>query len=136
MRVSTTKLRAVMMLAAVMLLVGTPTAPAQNPNIGKLYSAWIQLSLRGLPQQEIESLLEYAANPNDLEHVRRRLRLTVISKLELKRLGQIYRAARDKDDLNVVARQIQTELRFAGLENDIDVRMQIKDRFGIPMDQF
>jgi hypothetical protein len=59
-----------------------------------------------------------------------------VANLELKKLGQLYRASRDKDDLNVIVHMIQTELRFASLENDEELRMLIKDRFGVPVDQF
>jgi len=133
--VSTFKLRVAVLLAATMLLVGTPLVPAQNQRVVNLYSVWVQLALRGHPQEEIESLLRNM-DPATIEDVKTRLRRTVIANLELKKLRQNYRASRDKDDLNVVLHQIQTELRFASLENDEVVRMMIKDRFGVPIDQF
>ena len=132
---STFKLRVAVLLAATMLLVGTPLVPAQNQRVVNLYSVWVQLALRGHPQEEIESLLRNM-DPATIEDVKTRLRRTVIANLELKKLRQNYRASRDKDDLNVVLHQIQTELRFASLENDEVVRMMIKDRFGVPIDQF
>lgn len=132
---TTIKLRLAGMLAAAMLLISTPLAPAQNQRIVNLYSVWVQLALRGHPQEEIESLLRNM-DPATIEDVKTRLRRTVIANLELKKLGQFYRASRDKDDLNVVVHTIQTELRFASLENDEQVRMMIKDRFGVPIDQF
>lgn len=132
---STTKFRVAALLAAAMLLVGAPIAPAQNPRVVNLYSVWVQLALRGHPQEEIESLLRNM-DAAVISEVKERLRNTVIANLKLKKLGQNYRASRDKDDLNVVVTQIQTELRFASLENDEEVRMMIKDHFGIPIDQF
>jgi hypothetical protein len=127
--------RTLLMVAAVLLLIGSPITPAANPRIVNLYSVWVQLALRGHPQEEIESLLRNM-DPQTIEEVKARLRRTVIANHELKRLGQLYRTSRDKDDLNVIVHSIQTELRFAGLENDQEIRIMIQDRFGIPMDQF
>ena len=42
----------------------------------------------------------------------------------------------DSDDLMGITSTIQTELRFASLESDMEMRMMIKDRFGIPLAQF
>ena len=131
----TTWLRALPMLAATLLLVGAPRLPAQNPKIVNLYSVWVQLALRGHPQEEIESLLRNMG-PEKIDEVKTRLRRTVVANLELKTLGSLYRTSRDKDDLNVIVHMIQTELRFASLENDEELRMMIKDRFGIPLEQF
>jgi hypothetical protein len=127
--------RTLLMVAIVLLLIGSPVAPAANPRIVNLYSVWLQLALRGHPQEEIESLLRNM-DPQTIEEVKARLRRTVVANLELKKLGQLYRSSRDKDDLNVIVHSIQTELRFASLENDEEIRMMIQDRFGIPRDQF
>ena len=131
----TTWLRALPMLAATLLLVGTQDTPAQSQRVVNLYSVWVQLALRGHPQEEIESLLRNMG-PEKIDEVKTRLRRTVVANLELKNLGSLYRTSRDKDDLNVVVHMIQTELRFASLENDEELRMMIQERFGIPFDQF
>jgi hypothetical protein len=126
--------RTLLMVSIALVLIGSPVAPAQNRVIN-LYSVWVQLALRGHPQEEIESLLRNM-DPQTIEEVKARLRRTVLANLELKKLGQLYRASRDKDDLNVIVRSIQTELRFASLENDEEIRMMIQDRFGIPRDHY
>jgi len=128
-------LRTSLMAMLAMLLIGAPVSPAANPRVINLYSVWVELALRGHPQEEIESLLRNM-DPETIEEVKERLRRTVISNLDLKKLGQLYRTSRDKDDLNVIVHSIQTELRFASLENDEEIRMMIQDRFGIPMSQF
>ncbi len=118
-----------------LLVLGIPATSAQNQRFTNLYSVWVQLSLRGHPQEEIESLLRNM-DPASIDDVKARLRKTVLANLELKKIGSLYRGSRDKDDLTVVTSSIQTELRFASLENDPEIRMLIKDRFGIPLDQF
>ena len=58
----------------------------------------------------------------------------MLSNLNLKKVGRLYRASRDQDDLNVVRSTIETELRFAGLQGDDEIKMLIRERFGIPID--
>ena len=116
-----------------MILAVSPATLAQNQRFVNLYSVWVQLSLRGHPQSEIESLLRNM-DPKALLEVKSRLRSTVISNLALKKVGLLYLASRDKDDLIVVRSMIETELRFSGLQNDEDLILMIQDRFGISLD--
>ncbi|NIV21029.1 MAG: hypothetical protein GWN54_10650, partial [Gammaproteobacteria bacterium] len=82
-----------------------------------MYSIWIRLSLRGLNQNEIESLMRNMA-PETIAQVKARLRNTVLSNLQTKRIRERFRSSRDSDDLKNVLTSIETELRFAGLQND------------------
>ena len=123
------------LLIAAVIAVGIPVTSAQNEGVINLYSVWVNLSLRGHPQEEIESLLRNM-DPDRVDDVKARLRRSVMANLEIKRIGSRYRSSRDQDDLNGVTSTIQTELRVASLENDPEVRMMIKDRFGIPFTQF
>jgi hypothetical protein len=119
------------LLGAVLLLVtATPASMAQAPSPVSLYSIWVRLSLRGLSQSEIESLMRNM-DPKTIAQVKERLRNTVLSNLESKRVRQRYLSARDSDDLNSVFTSIETELRFAGLQNDEEIRLMIRDRFGV-----
>lgn len=124
---------AVPLLAAVMLLssVSGPSM-AQAPPAVSIYSIWIRLSLRGLDQNEIESLMRNM-DPKSIEQVKERLRRTVISNLETKRVRQRFLASRDSDDLKSLYTAIDTELRFAGLQHDKEVKLMIRDRFGVPV---
>jgi hypothetical protein len=72
-------------------------------------------------------------DPKSIEQVKERLRNTVLSNLESKRVRQRYLSARDSDDLESVFTSIETELRFAGLQNDDEIRLMIRDRFGVRM---
>jgi hypothetical protein len=118
--------------AVLLLVVASPASMAQAPSPVSLYSIWIRLSLRGLNQSEIESLMRNM-DPAAIEKVKERLRNTVVSNLETKHVRQQYLSARDSDDIKNVLTSIETELRFAGLENDSEIRLMIRDRFGILM---
>jgi len=122
------------MLAALLLLMAgsTPLTQAQAPSAVSIYSIWIRLSLRGLNQSEIESLMRNM-DPKNIAEVKERLRITVMSNLEAKKIRERFLHSRDTDDLKNVLTSIDTELRFAGMEQDDELRLRIKDHFGIPL---
>ena len=117
------------------LLVASPTSQAQTPpNAVSVYSIWVRLSLRGYSQEEIEYLLRNMV-ANTLEEVKARLRTTVLSNLRLKRIRERFQASRDKGDLQDVLSSIETEIRFAGLENDQELKFEIRENLGVPLDR-
>lgn len=116
-------------------LFATPLSLAQAPSAVSVFSIWVRLSLRGLGQEEIESLLRNM-DPKTIADVKARLRRTVLAQLQLKKIGPQLRGSRDKDDLNNVIHSIETEIRFAGMQNDDLLKLMIKDRYGIRVDQF
>jgi len=121
------------LLGSVLLLaVATPVSMAQAPSAVSIYSIWIRLSLRGLNQNEIESLMRNL-DPAAIAQVKQRLRNTVISNLETKKVRERFLTSRDSDDLNSVLNTIETELRFAALQSDDEIKLLIRDRFGIPL---
>ena len=71
-----------------------------------------------------------------LNDVRARLRRTVLANLQLKKVGEQIQRSRDSDDLNTVISSIETEIRFAGLQNDDLLKLAIKDRYGIRLGRF
>ncbi len=117
---------------ALLLLTATPVTLAQAPSTVSLYSIWIRLSLRGLNQEEIESLL---SNMDDkaIASVKARLRTTVLSNLVARKVRERFLTSRDSDDLKSVVTVIETELRFAGMQSDEELKLMIKDRLGIPL---
>lgn len=119
-------------LAMMLLVAATPVGLAQTPSAVSIYSIWIRLSLRGFNQSEIESLMRNM-DQDSIRQVKEQLRETVISNLETKRVRQRFLTSRDSDDLNSVLTSIETELRFAGLQHDAEVKLMIRDRFGIPL---
>ena len=124
-----------LLVGLVGLLLASPMALAQSPSAMSIYSVWVRLSLRGFAQNEIESMLR---NMDDktLEMVKQRLRRTVMSQLALKKVGQKIGVSRDKDDLTNIITSIETEIRFAGMQNDDLLKLMIKDRYGIRLDRF
>jgi hypothetical protein len=117
------------------LLVASPTSQAQTPpNAVSVYSIWVRLSLRGYSQEEIESLLRNM-DAKTVEEVKTRLRTTVINNLRLKRIRERFQASRDKGDLQDVLSSIETEIRFAGMENDEELKLEIRERLGVPLDR-
>jgi hypothetical protein len=119
----------------VTLLMATPTSQAQTPpNSVSVYSIWVRLSLRGYSQEEIESLLRNM-DPKTIDDVKTRLRKSVLANLRLKRVRERFQTSRDKGDLQDVLSSVETEIRFAGLENDEELKFQIRERLGIPIDR-
>ena len=125
----------ILLAAAGLLLVSTPVGLAQAPSAVSVFSIWVRLSLRGFAQEEIESVLRNM-DAKTLTEVKARLRRTVLANLQLKKVGEQLRFSRDKDDLNNVISSIETEIRFAGMQNDKLLKLQIKDRYGIRLDRF
>ena len=122
------------LLISLLLFLAGPAPRAQSPSSVSLYSIWIKLSLRGMNQGEIESLMRNMA-PKSIGQVKKRLRDTVIFNLMAKKIPERFRASRDSDDLKSVLISIETELRFAGLQNDEDVKQMIKNKLGIPINR-
>ena len=126
----------IILAALALLITVTPVSMAQSPPAPiSLYSVWVRLSLRGLTQGEIESLMRNM-DPKSIDQVKQRLRTTVISNLEFKRIRERFLSSRDSDDLAQVLVSIGTEIRFAGMENDEELRLMIKNRFGVQLDRF
>lgn len=122
------------LIVSLLLLLAGATSLAQSPSSVSIYSIWIRLSLRGMNQGEIESLMRNMARKN-IGEVKERLRKTVISNLKAKKIPERFLASRDSDDLKSVLISIETELRFAGLQNDENVKQMIKNKLGIPINR-
>lgn len=122
------------LLISLLLFLAGSTPLAQSPSSVSIYSIWIRLSLRGMNQGEIESLMRNMA-PKTIGEVKKRLRDTVISNLKARNIPELFLASRDSDDLKSVLISIETELRFAGLQNDEDVKQRIKNELGIPINR-
>ena len=123
------------LLATALLLVSTPVTLAQAPSAVSVFSIWVRLSLRGFSQEEIESLLRNM-DSKTLDQVKARLRRAVMANLQLKKIREKVRTSRDKDDLNNIISSIETEIRFAGMQNDELLKLEIKDRYGVRLDRF
>ncbi len=123
------------LISAVLIVgVASPVSQAQTPPaLGfNIYSNWLKLSLRGYSQEEIESAMSNIGADN-MKELKGRLRRTVLGNLRLKKVKERFQASRDKGDLQDVLSTVETEIRFAGLENDDELKHQIEERYGIPL---
>lgn len=125
-----------LLILAALLLATTPVTFAQtSPSAVSVFSIWVRLSLRGLSQEEIESVLRNM-DPKTINEVKARLRRTVLANLQLKKVGEHIQLSRDSDDLSTVISSIETEIRFAGMQNDDRLKLEIKDRYGVRLGRF
>jgi len=110
--------------------IGQPKPETLN----NLFTVWTKLSLIGYTQSEIESSLSHI-DPNLLKRVKHRLRVNVIRNLKLMNIKEMLEESTTFHDLNIAKDHINTEVRFAGLENDHPLRIMIREQFGIPLSQ-
>src|SRR5262245_26774128 len=123
------------LIAAVFLAsLAVPVTQAQTPPAINVYSIWLRMSLRGYSQEEIESALRNM-DAKTLDEVKNRLRRTVLANLRLKKVRERFQASRDKGDLQDVISTVETEIRFSGLENDMELKHEIEEAFGIPVNR-
>ena len=94
------------------------------------YSQWVQLSLRGYSQEEIEARLA-EISPKEIKQVKQRLRNRVMSNLKLRQAKKRLKNSLDVDDVNVVLGWVRLELRFAGMQNDALLREMIRNHLEI-----
>lgn len=124
----------VLIALVLMASLAAPVSQAQTPPAINVYSIWLRLSLRGFSQEEIESALRNM-DAKTLDEVKARLRRTVLANLRLKKVRERFHASRDKGDLQDVMSTIETEIRFAGLENDNELKREIEEAFGVPINR-
>ena len=128
-----TKVVLVVLLAA--LLIGVPPGLGQQPPAGKrdnLYSIWLKLSMMGHNQSEIEGLLA-GITDEQLLRLKNRLRRDVLATLMQLNLNSEIELSRTEQDLVMIRDKIRTEIRFAGLENDLLLQRMIRHKFGISL---
>ena len=122
----------ILMVGLCGISVNSYSQPAQTG--GNLYTKWITLALVGKNQAEIEY---YFRNEKDttIEQVKKRIRYAVLENLRRAGIRQLIDESADADDLNVVVRKIIIEIRFSGMELDRDLRLSIKEEFGVQLER-
>jgi hypothetical protein len=101
---------------------------------GNLYTKWITLALVGKNQAEIEYFFRNEKDAT-IEQVKKRIRNTVVENLRRAGINQLIDESADADDLNVVIRKIVIEIRYSGMELDRDLRLSIKEEFGVQLER-
>ena len=115
-------------LTTVLPVVGIAQDNINTP--GNIFSQWVKLSLMGYNQSEIEATLNVYQS-EEIQLVKRRLRRNVLNNLVGGNLKQDISLSTTEQELRYIRDKIRTEIRFAGLENDLLVRQMIRHQFGI-----
>ncbi len=112
--------------------------PASLPktvnNLGNLYTTWVKLALLGKNQAEIEFFFR-GIQEKSISEIKNRLRSAVIDNLRRSGLTTMIQKSADVDDFNTVVRKIITEIRYLGMEHDSDLKLTIKDEFGVVLER-
>ena len=116
------------MLTMMLPIVGIAQDNINTP--GNIFSQWVKLSLMGYNQSEIEATLNVYQS-EEIQLVKRRLRRNVLNNLVGGNLKQDISLSTTEQELRYIRDKIRTEIRFAGLENDLLVRQMIHHQFGI-----
>ena len=129
------KAKVVLVVLLVALLIGVPPGLSkQSPKESRedLYSIWIKLSMMGHNQSEIEGILT-GISQQQLQHLKNRLRRDVLNTLIHLNLSNEIELSRTEQDMVMIRDKIRTEIRFAGLENDLLLQRMIRHKFGIAL---
>ena len=130
------KTKVVLVVLLVALLIGVPPGLGkQSPKESRedLYSIWIKLSMMGHNQSEIEGILT-GISQQQLQHLKNRLRRDVLNTLTHLNLSNEIELSRTEQDMVMIRDKIRTEIRFAGLENDLLLQRMIRRKFGIALE--
>ena len=130
------KTKVVLVVLLVALLIGVPPGLGQQSTKDSrenLYSIWIKLSMMGHNQSEIEGILTEITE-QQLQHLKNRLRRDVLNTLTHLNVSNEIELSRTEQDLVMIRDKIRTEIRFAGLENDLLLQRMIRHKFGIALE--
>jgi len=104
-----------------------------NKDPGNMYTIWVKLALIGKNQAEIEYYFKNI-DEKTMGLIKKRIRFAVIDNLKRSGIRSLIRNSSDSDDLNVIVKKIITEIRYVGLEHDSDLKLSIKEEFGVTLD--
>lgn len=118
------------LVLSLFIFVGGNTYSQPAKDIGNIYTIWIKLALLGKNQSEIEYYFRNI-DTQTMGSIKKRLRFAVLDNLRRIGVKKLVSRTADMDDLNVVVNKIATEVRYAGMEHDEDLRLTIKEEFGV-----
>lgn len=102
----------------------------QKKDPGNLYTKWVTLALLGKNQAEIEYYFRNIDEPL-MNKIKERIRFTVLDNLRRSGIRHMIQKSGDMDDIRVVLQKIIMEIRYIGLEHDQDLRLSIREEFGV-----
>lgn len=123
------KITLLIILFSIMYSTITIFAQSSDETAMNTYEQWMDLSLKGKNQSEIEYFFR-KIKPESLEKVKERLRKSVIYNLKIKNLEQKINHIYDLDDIYVLKNIINSEIRFVSLEMDETLKIKINEEFG------
>ncbi len=101
---------------------------------GNIYTKWMKLALVGKNQAEIEYFFRNEKDAT-LTQVKARIRKAVLVNLHQLGIRSLLQKSSDADDYNIVINTILIEIRYFGMEHDEDLRLSIKEEFGIVLER-
>ena len=117
------------------LIVFNSTLYSQpTKDAGNVYTTWMKLALVGKNQAEIEFFFRNL-DDKTINKIKKRIRFAIIDNLKRSGIKSMIAKSSDADDINVVIRKVITEIRYSGLEHDPDLRLSIKEEFGITLEK-
>jgi len=131
-RVLSRILSLVLTVSFCIISVNSYSQPAKTG--GNLYTKWITLALVGKNQAEIEYFFRNEKEAT-INQIKTRVRNAVVENLRRAGINKLIEQSSDADDLNVVIRKIIIEIRYAGMELDKDLRLSIKEEFGVHLER-
>lgn len=115
-------------------VTNTSVSAQPTKTAGNIYTKWIKLALVGKNQAEIEYYFRNIQN-SSIQQVKKRIRYAILENLRRAGIGRLITESSDADDLNVIIRKILIEIRYAGMELDSDLRLTIKEEFGVELER-
>ena len=101
---------------------------------GNMYTQWMKLALVGKNQAEIEYYFRNI-DSTTLDQIKDRIRFAVLDNLRRSGIHELLRRGSDMDDFNVITKKILVEIRYVGMEHDEDLKLSIKEEFGVLIDE-
>ena len=122
------------LLLLLMVVICSMNLYSQPAKISKnLYTTWIKLALIGKNQAEIEYYFRDRGE-EEIERIKKRIRFAILDSLNRSGIKNMIAKSTDADDINIIVRKVMTEIRYSGLEHDEDLRLSIKEKFGISLE--
>ena len=109
--------------------------PVENAALSpsNMYNTWMKLALLGKNQAEIENYFS-STDPMMVEQIKERIRFAVLDTLSRAGIRNLIEKSTDRDDMNVIIRKVIVEIRYVGMEHDNDLRMTIKEEYGLSLE--
>ena len=128
------KLAFILVLSFVFLGGSVYSQTTTKTKSANMYTQWIKMALLGKNQAEIEYFFRNS-DSKTMETIKKRIRNAVLGNLKRSGIVSMINKRSDMDDINTVIQKIVVEIRYAGMEQDEDLKLSIKEEFGISLER-